>query len=61
MKTALDFLGYESKDDSTKEGGIAFSGELLCDFLESVGLPIDTPMEYVNQTLINSGIEPINY
>lgn len=46
-------------DDATSNGGVEYPGETLREFLESVDLPLDTPLEKINEALIECGIEPI--
>ena len=46
-------------DDATTYGGLDHAGETLREFLESVDLPFDTPLEKINEALVECGIEPI--
>ena len=52
-------LEQELFDDATSHGGIDHAGETLREFLESVDLPFDTPLEKINEALVECGIEPI--
>lgn len=47
------------EDDETDEGGVAFLGETLGDFLASVGLEKETDINKINSVLKDCGIKPI--
>lgn len=61
MKTAEDYKDYILVDDGTENGGVSFVGETLSDFMEDVEMPMDTPMDEVNETLCVCGICPIDF
>lgn len=61
IKRAKDFLDYELQDDETNFGGISYVGETLKDFIAEVGLNENTAMRYVNASLKQCGIKPIQY
>jgi len=61
IPTGMEFLTYVLEDDTTAVGGISFDGETLNDFLSSVGMSPDAPMNEINESLIECGIKPIKY
>lgn len=61
ISTGMEFLTYVLEDDTTEFGGTSFDGETLNDFLSSVGMSPDAPMDEINESLIECGIKPIEY
>ena len=61
IPTGMEYLTYVLEDDTTAVGGISFDGETLNDFLSSVGMSPDAPMNEINESLIECGIKPIKY
>lgn len=61
MNKAIDFLDVILKDDQTETGGVAFVGETLKDFIDSVMLKLNytSSLEKVNAALLECGIKPI--
>ena len=54
-----EILATTLKDDDTGTGGIAYEGETLSDFMESLQIPFCTPIEEVNDYLEECGIQRI--
>lgn len=61
MDTAEKYLNVELEDDVTPYGGKAFIGETLKDFLLELGVPLDSPMNKVNNWLRGCGLMPIKF
>lgn len=57
---AQDFKNYVLEDSTSEFGGVSYVGETLDEFMEELGLPMDTPMIKVNEILEECGIKPIN-
>lgn len=57
VKHLLDIV---LSDDDTEFGGLSHAGETLGEFLDEVGISINTPIEEVNNALKECGIKPIN-
>ena len=55
-----DYLNLVLMDDDTDCGGVAHSEETLAEFLDSIHMSYDTPLEEVNNALRNAGIMPID-
>ena len=54
-----DLLNIVLQDDSSCNGGVAFNGETLKDFLDEMGLSYNTPLRKVNRALKECGIKKI--
>lgn len=57
-----DVLDIELRDDNTKNGGVAFLGETVADFIdnEDVILNEEDSVSELNKMLVECGIKEIN-
>lgn len=54
-----DFLNIELKDDGTPEGGIAYEGETLGNFMKECRIDPDDSFIFLQRTLKENGIAPL--
>lgn len=54
-----DFLNIELKDDGTPEGGIAYEGETLGNFMQECRIRPNDEFIFLQRTLKENGIEPL--
>ena len=57
----IDFNQELYDDPTISEGGISYQGETLEHFMDDVGLTKETPLDEINKTLQECGIQPIDY
>lgn len=55
-----EYLNYALHDDDTPEGGIAYTGQTVADFLEEAGAEPKS-LEELNQLLTSCGIAPVSH
>lgn len=54
-----DFLNIELKDDGTPEGGIAYEGETLGNFMQECRIRPSDGFIFLQKTLKENGIAPL--
>lgn len=61
MKKIKDILDIELRDDNTKNGGVAFLGETVADFIDDddIILNEEDSVSELNKILVECGIEEI--